>query len=330
MDDKLPLILFSGGLESSYLLQLQLIIKKQSCDVLTIEHSFNCPSQHAEMMARYKILAEIATLKTTGDLEASVRYHLQDKEAYNSGDYPGYITYSQLYPIVQIAMKKVDLRAHSEVQIGLCMTDDSAVAMPYLKQYWSNFWEGFCSRMPGEYPPLVFPLERTPKLEIFERIDPGLRNNTWYCSSPNVVKRKFVPCRICVSCKDHEFAKTMVEQRGQRTVQLFSSIDQVAQHVESERKLEARRERYREKRRANDVLVEDKPYELIEPRTFFKGEKNDISADKPHEGELDSTSDKPSELGEVSEVRLDESGHARDLAKSKRGSRRNRRPRSDT
>ena len=198
-------------------------LQEGDCDIMTIEHSFNCPSRFAEEIAREKILEHI--LSSPG-YPFSIRKHRKVRDRHDPDEQSRFITYPQLVPMLEYAKKHVDPFFTSSIQIGLCLTDDSAYIHKDLIAYWDSWWRIFCNSPGVIAPRLELPLTKYQKSEVLSRLErdaPELYGLISYCTSPDYKEKKWEPCGICISCLDHQLAIRLLKEKTNRKLQLKRS-----------------------------------------------------------------------------------------------------------
>lgn len=196
---KRPLILFSGGLESTLCLDLTLS-QPEGCDILTLEHAYNLPSAKAEAEARAKILAMFEKRKTPG----RVWDHAKVTGTFQLFEHNHKNGYGQLYGHLHYLFDHVDANLHSSVQLGLCMSDDTATIHNDLFKLWDLMQDVY---RPGqEHVPLVLPLLYWSKAQVQARLG-EIAELTWSCGFPLLKRKKWVQCGQCISCTDNRHAE---------------------------------------------------------------------------------------------------------------------------
>lgn len=206
-DKKRPLILLSGGIDSTYLAQLA-VSEHTGFDRLYIEGGQGLAKIDAESRAITKIV-EILDKK----LETWTGSDLNYCRAYSVPfGFPGFdlrtlntLGFSQAMMWFFGAMMAVDGNRHSSVQIGYITGDQIAPAINHLKETWKTIWSIF-KHPDQKFVPLEFPLidnYRT-KMYVLDNISEDLYEQTWVCELPIVrfqdFKKHLLECGKCAGC----------------------------------------------------------------------------------------------------------------------------------
>lgn len=195
MSNKKPLLLWSGGLDSTWMLWQEL--QKGDVDYVTINGGQCANKQVAETHARERALKwmHARTKYCARSIDCNIQIRLADMPA---------LTWSQPVPWLVGALSVVDYKRHSSLQIGYVMGDEVALIHGTLKKTWECLQQ--ISKQ-GDPVPLEFPLEMTSKLRILDAMPKGLYDCIWYCElpakheDPRVLMR--VPCERCAACITH-------------------------------------------------------------------------------------------------------------------------------
>ena len=119
---------------------------------------------------------------------------------------------------------------YSEIQLGLCSSDDTANFHYDLLEFWRLKCKIFHSYR-VEFVPLTLPLMRFSKQEILFYLPESLKKMVWYCAMPNInvyesdPEKAFTPCGVCTKCLDHQLALKLSdpEQINLRNDRLFQT-----------------------------------------------------------------------------------------------------------
>lgn len=205
--NKKPLIVFSGGMDSTKMLQNALAVG----DVYTcyFEASQSPEKIHLEREARrkiMKILQEKMPNRIISDMVVKLGW--VDSEVYllptaedpshtRSGHMPD-VTWQQAHMWLRGLIYVTDSTIHSEVQMGNVMGDSINAHLDNMKQAW-HYTQLFSKR---ESIPLVFPLALQRKDTIINELYPEVVPHLWICELPrNDEKEKvFKPCGHCQAC----------------------------------------------------------------------------------------------------------------------------------
>lgn len=208
MPDKHPLIVFSGGMDSSFLLYKSLL----EGDVHTcyIRGSQGPIKVEAELAAR-KRLIEIATMLTGNQVLSDTIVHIgfieTNKTTYHSTG--GSYSRSEFGVFPDSSWKQApqwmfglglvaDGWVHSEIRMGYVMFDDINEHLPDMSKAWD-----YISRFTKHHPiSLKFPLSKTNKGAILENMPPEMLQKVWICELPEFNrKHQFIPCGKCPACE---------------------------------------------------------------------------------------------------------------------------------
>lgn len=214
---KVPLVLFSGGVDSTYLLWW--LLQHTPVDIITIEHGYLLASAEPEALAREKILKELRNM----DGLYKVREHFHSSKTYEHVVSPNELQYAQLYHHFQYLTKFVNYSKHSEVHMGLCLGDSSATVHLTLPDFWKMQGRIFLNFM-EDPPPLKLILAGTSKRAIISNLPENLFKLTWSCNSPNKRRNKYIQCGKCVSCFANKRALEDIAVAGEQQKQLEKSL----------------------------------------------------------------------------------------------------------
>lgn len=195
-----PLVLFSGGLDSTYLVSH--LLQYGPVDILYVNGG-QCKNKiAAEIKARDKLIAKLNQFyphKIQAEyeiLEPLYRHSPQSK------------AYTQPNAWIQGAYRILDKNRHSSLQIAY-VSDDGAgfgAVTNDIKDLWAATLKVGYS---GEHVPLEFPLLHTSKLEILEKLDKRLLQDIWVCELPINEKH-------CGDCKPCTLMRNVLSQYKQK------------------------------------------------------------------------------------------------------------------
>jgi 7-cyano-7-deazaguanine synthase in queuosine biosynthesis len=182
----IPLLLFSGGLDSTVMLQKQLDVG--ACDVL-----YGSSNQHPTKI----ILEREARTKIIDHFNAT-RMHKVHGEWDNAN--PINITHegtkwAQPIAWMTAALAALDPNRHSELQIGYVANDGSFCRhLPDMEEIWLRMqkiakW--------GTPVPLKFPIIDYSKVDLLNELDLRLLDSLWICEQPT---DEHVYCGKCKPC----------------------------------------------------------------------------------------------------------------------------------
>lgn len=185
-----PLIFFSGGLDSTYLLYLQLQIS--DVDVVYANGGQTELKQRAEEIAREAVIGKLHDMfpyRVRRQIEVSARLRVQ----------PGG-WWEQPLSWFRHAIEVVNPKTHSEIRVGTLMGDQFASRAPYM----ADAWRQLCyATMSKEFPApeLVYPLIHTTKETILKELPKELLALTWSCETPMWSEEKGITeCELCLPC----------------------------------------------------------------------------------------------------------------------------------
>lgn len=220
---KHPLIVFSGGLDSTYLLYCTLL----TSDVYTCYFEANQgPSKiHAEHDAResiIRILEQITghrvirdTIVTIPDVQTVIKDHWDKRHHQTVSKVPDK-AWGQSHQWLNALLYVSDASKHSEIMMGY-LSDDG------LAQYYDSIIETWrlLQRTAKTTPvDLKFPLSVIPKENVFRRLPLEIQRATWTCELPvgdhiNGIL-KIVPCENCGPCRTKAKEVFMWERMNDR------------------------------------------------------------------------------------------------------------------
>lgn len=198
MSDKRPLLLFSGGLDSTYMLRTALM--ETDVDVLYIDCG-QCKNKiQAESISRTAILRWMDDHAMLVEDEKRHRVRRTfDYTGVSYADAPNMM--SSQAPVWLIgALYHFDPSIHSEVRVAYVMGDDALI----YRHEMATAWENLCLLAKGVSVPLVFPLMGWRKSTILKYIQPDLLDLIWVCELPTWVGTTLTPCHKCIPCKRHD------------------------------------------------------------------------------------------------------------------------------
>jgi hypothetical protein len=176
-EQKVPLILFSSGLDSSYLLQEKL--KEGDVEVLYVRAIIGEAKMAMEQARQDKIISILQ--KETGHRVRA--RHVVDLGKAPFGNMEDH-TFTQPPMWIMGALIVSDVRKHTELCIGYVVGDQ---VMPLLANM-ANAWENLqaVSKFTGAIP-VKFPLYLTSKLDVLKNLHPEVIRNAWFCERPHEV-----------------------------------------------------------------------------------------------------------------------------------------------
>lgn len=190
-------ILWSGGLDSTYLIWKNLI---DGNAVVALSVSLTNVHEHqllSEKNARDSIIKYITNKYS--NLIPNFRHEEVGKLEFSFGSTKSQFTLSQ--PPIWIQFATYNSNLLDEIQLGYVMNDD---AISYLDDI-RNLYQAYQSFMNNPLPPLVFPLTKIKKEDLYVSLPKELRSMISYCESPilNCNTDELHPCETCLSCNRH-------------------------------------------------------------------------------------------------------------------------------
>lgn len=205
---KIPLILLSGGLDSTYLLQNQLY-QMGGADVLYVNGGQHPIKQDAELKARRKIIDHFNN-NYPHKVEA-------EWECLNSRSIVGNDNHKWSQPPAWImgALTCIQPGRHSELQIGY--VNDDSLSFGYNLHHVEKAWYHLqkISVVAEEPVPIKFPLMYMSKVEILRNLDKRLLDDIWICETPKDID---TPCGKCKPCKLMKTTLHLYKERFDETV----------------------------------------------------------------------------------------------------------------
>lgn len=184
MNNKKVLIAWSGGLDSTYLIQ-EYLEKGYEVEVINCNFRNGGPQQmKREQAAMKKMMKGYFRNKAVTLIGTS---HI----AFDGYCF-GSLNLSQV-PVWLFNLISYLRGGHTEVAIGYVMNDDAVSFLDTIKGIWNSYAD-ICS---VPLPPLVFPLVKKKKWSIWCDLHDDLRKHVTWCESPE----KASPCGNCPSCK---------------------------------------------------------------------------------------------------------------------------------
>lgn len=192
-NEKIPLVLFTGGLDSTYLLYDRLT-NHTDVDIFYCNWDSLYNKKHAETKAQASIIEYIKAISSFS-IQNKYKFDLDSKFPFQN------FQYNQPLAFITSALSIVDLNRHSCVEMGYIREDDIVHDLPHLLSAWNSL----SLLLKGEVVPLKFPLIRECKTDIYKHLPKKLRKLTFSCEIPNekkIGRNKFIyePCGDCPAC----------------------------------------------------------------------------------------------------------------------------------
>lgn len=201
----IPLVLFSGGLDSTYLVST--LLMNGPVDVLYVNGGQHSEKIKKEIEARDKLIAlmnQIYPYKIQG------QYEILDTVYKHDGENKKWI---QPNAWMQGAYRVLKPGRHGSVKIAYVRDDGAAFGrkLPTMETQWeATLSLGYA----GDHVPLEFPVIHMSKLEILEEIDKRLLEHIWVCEKPENGKS----CGKCVPCDTIDTALYRYKKKHGETV----------------------------------------------------------------------------------------------------------------
>lgn len=219
---KIPLILFSGGLDSTYLLQQEL--EKGPVEVLYVEGRQSPIKVLAEKRARAKIIRALENITgndVVGDHCVKMIPEVQ-MSGYGVGSRDFDWKFEQPYQWLMGAIHIADGRRHSALMIAYVAGDQISSDLPKVKEAW-NAMVSFskCTEIPLEFPTVY-----VQKRDIINRIKASAYRHHWVCELPTVIhdeeklsksrhlrgKEQYEACGQCAACLTKKATVSIYEE----------------------------------------------------------------------------------------------------------------------
>lgn len=191
---KHPLVLFSGGMDSTMLMQTLL------------------PYTH---VYAFYIDANQAPDKRTKELEARQRlfdlfrehyeFRVQDDKTFDLNEtYVKTQNYAMVQPISWLTAALINFEPgrHSGVAIGYLLGDQAPAFRKDMEDFWRSGWALLRGHQEPA-PPLWFPLldNGYTKYDVVKKLKREFILNTWVCENPLTRFGEIVPCNDCKPCR---------------------------------------------------------------------------------------------------------------------------------
>lgn len=211
MSEKRPLVLYSGGLDSTYLIY-RLVEANMPFDVLYVEGG-QCQNKVREEDKVREAFLYTYLRDTFPDYRHHINKFQVKLDWFNS--LRGYQTdkpsLSQPQTWIFAAHRAFDPGRHSEVQVGYLLGETEH--NPHLKKV----WDGLCQLLHCQTYPLTFPLQRHYKSMVLDDIPKELFNYVWVCELPMVdvtgVPSSTYRCGRCRPCQTLGYAFMELSER---------------------------------------------------------------------------------------------------------------------
>lgn len=213
-DNKRPLLLLSGGADSTYVAYL-MAKEGKSFDILYVD----CGQSRRKIKGEQAAIALILGYLQDKFPELGCSYYEPDSKTLMATA-PG-IRWSQTVPWMIGALEVANPERHSEVLIGYLGTDSNASCLHEYEAAWNALW---AVSKDTDLVPIKFPLKRMNKIAVMADLPHDLYKHTWVCETPRSVYvlgyelSEVDPCGRCAACVNRKVeADRLKLQYGRET-----------------------------------------------------------------------------------------------------------------
>lgn len=189
-NNRVPLILFSGGLDSSYLLETML--RRGNVETMYVIGSQGQEKIDKERSVRKKII-RILEAKTGNKVLRDTEFEM--KNMFGGYNYIPENKFSQPAMWLNGALHIAN-SGHAELLIAYVMGDQICSFVKDIEQAWNSL-QAFTKHFPI---PVRFPFLTTTKQDILDNIDPRVVQNVWICELPYNRDHELRACGNCAAC----------------------------------------------------------------------------------------------------------------------------------
>jgi 7-cyano-7-deazaguanine synthase in queuosine biosynthesis len=195
--NKRPLLLFSGGLDSTTMLYAAL--QESDVDVLFCDCGQHAQKIQAERLARRNIIRWMNEERVVES--GKERFHVVHEFNYSGVNFASApsMRSTQSVPWLVAALYHCDPCCHSEVRIGYVMGDDALIYRHEIQEAWRNL----CLFSKTDAVPLEFPLLHYRKEQLLKWLPADLLDLIWVCETPKWRGMEIVACGHCKPCERH-------------------------------------------------------------------------------------------------------------------------------
>lgn len=195
---KVPLILFSGGMDSTYLVQW--FLGYSDVDTLFVEcdpHPLKIQKEREARAKLFRLFEKYYSFKVLHDYEHTLTGVYSTHQKLNGRQQISWLT---------AALAVFDEQRHHSVALGYVSGDQA----PAFRQYYEAFWRAGWTMTRGvlsEPPPLHFPIlnHNCTKYDVVDCIDKRLVTSTWVCETPESIgegaHKTIKACQQCRPCR---------------------------------------------------------------------------------------------------------------------------------
>ncbi len=212
-DGRVPLILYSGGMDSTLLLALETQDGKK-VDTLYVDGAQAVDKIRMEFKARAGAIDALETKYGATVVRNAYEHRIQRPQNID------HLGFSQLLPWFAAAMDHADLNQHSVVLMGYVAGDQMVSQLHNIEAAWN----ALSLAVSQEIIPIKFPLKFATKREVYESLHgsfPMLKDHYWYCENPafkivdGAATTDLVPCDRCASCMSHNGMLYAIQKRDE-------------------------------------------------------------------------------------------------------------------
>ena len=185
-------VLWSGGLDSTYLVQL--LLSKGATVYASYVRLENNEAKTKMEMAAIQKMVPIFKQRYAGFIHHDKEATMVFSSEYSLPDL------HQVLPWLTAAQMIIHPDAE-ELAIGYVMNDCAISYLPEIRGIWKAMC---CLSSSRKKPTIVFPLIKETKLSIYHQLLPELRGLTVTCEQPKTMDDgSWSPCGVCVPCQRH-------------------------------------------------------------------------------------------------------------------------------
>lgn len=186
---KVPLVLFSGGMDSTYLVSYMLA-EDGPVDILYVNGGQSGEKMRLELEARDRLI-EFMNREYPNKIQR--QYEIPQPVYLHDGQSK---KWNQPNAWMQGAYRVLDAKRHNCVRVAYVDSDGAYFGkhLQHIEDQWASMLKhGFT----GDHVPLEFPILHMTKLNVLEEIDKRLLPMVWVCELPRDGKA----CQNCSPCK---------------------------------------------------------------------------------------------------------------------------------
>lgn len=221
--EKHVLLSFSGGLDSSYLLE-SLVKRGIKVSTFYAELPCNINKVAAEKFARREVIEFLQTKYSVYIKDTNVRVGALVNGHDEAGQLPNHVFNQPLHWLYALAFV-VDGRTHTEVNMAYVASDQFTFYFERL----CKVWETLQPIIKHEPVKLMAPIWYKYKEEIINEISPEILDMIWFCEIPKVEYedtvesisithpiKGYTPCGDCPACKRHAMTRLWVAETSNK------------------------------------------------------------------------------------------------------------------